>query len=323
MDPQLAQHLSALRQLAEQAQGMAGKALRELEKRDAEVSRVRTYAEKLERDLDSVSKALTEMKASRIGGGNGNPDIALIESIPGKRLPFDLFTVIAIGPDITNAVQQGSILVSQDGPFVAVGRFASLRSSYEYQAPNDQGSDSSFLGRSNGRFRPVSSSNDLLDALAGSFNPTSGIAFPGTGAAIYASPSNHSPFRTMEFDGLITFRDSGASYPRSNQPVPSSFWTQGINGLFQLAALDFFERGSALEFDVTPTHTNNPAVGNLSGYGPGVFPFIDSQYDHHEGINDPSDPNVTTDPVTRVENAFLHIGFHGIRIVQTRGPIQF
>ncbi|NLZ41371.1 MAG: hypothetical protein GX886_08990, partial [Comamonadaceae bacterium] len=184
-----------------------------------------------------------------------------------------------------------------------------------------------FQGRSFGRFRPIHSVNDWADAAAGVFNPITGLAFPGTGAAIYASPSNHSSFRTMEWDGVIEFFNQGAAYPRSNIQVPSAFWVSENNAAFQLGALDFFERGETMQWRVTPTHVNNPQAGNASAYGaapPNPFPFLGSQYDVHEGIVDPlivgADAN-TQDPVNRLPDGILTIGFHGYRIIQPPGPV--
>ena len=151
------------------------------------------------------------------------------------------------------------------------------------------------------------------------------IAFPGTGAPSYASPSNHSPYRSMEFDGRIEERALSNSFPRSNISVPSCFWTTQINSPFELGALDFYGRSDVIEFRVTPTHINNPNFGNLSGYGAGgVFPFLDSQYDHHEGINDQENPIVVAgdpDPVQRLPQGIIIIGLHGYRIIQPPGAV--
>ena len=140
-------------------------------------------------------------------------------------------------------------------------------------------------------------------------------------------PSNHSSFRTMEWDGVIEFYNQGAAYPRSNIQVPSAFWVSENNAPFQLGALDFFERGETLQWRVTPTHVNNPDAGNVSAFGGAAgnpFPFLDSQYDVHEGISDPIDPDATAntaDPVTRLPDGILTIGLHGYRIIQPPGPV--
>jgi hypothetical protein len=321
-----------LRSMQQQIGFAAGKSREleaELRNMSGDHALMRQELQRQQRELQNVADALMRVKAS---GGNAGPGgsvsdhIRYIESIPGRRVPFDMLVDIPIGANATGQ-QQGTVTVSQDGPFVAVARFAVFQSAFQFQFRDPQtGSLAAFQGRSFGRFRPIHSVNDWADATAGVFNPLAGIAFPGTGAAIYASPSNHSSFRTMEWDGVIEFFNQGAAYPRSNIQVPSAFWVSENNAAFQLAALDFFERGETLQWRVTPTHVNNPQAGNASAYGgPGnPFPFLGSQYDVHEGIVDPliSDADVTTpDPVTRLPDGILTIGFHGYRIIQPPGPV--
>lgn len=267
---------------------------------------------------EALKAALTRVEATR----SGSPKIQRVENIPGRRIPFDLLVDIPINAGIT-AVQQGTITISQEGPFVATARFATLLSVYEFQRrdPATQAL-ATFSGRSYGRYRPIHSAWDINDGQPFS-DVSMATAFPGTGAPHVASPSNQSPFRTMEGDFRIKFEDAGSSYPRSNNiEVPSTFWTQSINEPFNLGALDVFERGEVLSFKILPLHANNPPFGNISGFGvPNPnFPFIDSGWDAVEGINDQNDAAAnTTDPITRVPNAILTIGFHGYRIVQPPG----
>ena len=163
---------------------------------------------------------------------------------------------------------------------------------------------------------------DLSDSMLG-YQPVVGAALPGAGAGIYASPSNHSSFRSMEFDGLIEFINQGSGFRRQNIQLPSAFYTAEINSPFALGALDFFERGEVLEWNVTPLHSNNPLAGNVQGFGiGGVYPFLSSQYDVHEGILDPEVQDETTDPITRLPNGILIIGFHGYRIIQPPGTVS-
>jgi hypothetical protein len=285
---------------------------------------IRQELQRQQRDIQNIADALSMVKgAGGTGGGDyRTDDIRYIEQIPGRRVPFDMLVRIPIGNNIT-ALQQNSTTVSQDGPFVAVARFAAFQSVYQFSRrdPETQAL-ATFVGRSFGRFRPIHSAWDLNDAAAGVFQPTVGAALPGTGAGIYASPSNHSSFRTMEFDGIVTFLNQGSAYHRSNIEVPSAFWTEQINSPFQLGSFDFFERGETLQWQVTPLHVNNPGAGNLSGYGAGgTFPFIDSQYDVHEGVLDPENVDVTTDPIQRLPDGILFIGFHGFRVIQPPGPV--
>jgi hypothetical protein len=147
-------------------------------------------------------------------------------------------------------------------------------------------------------------------------------AFPGTGAPHVLSPSNGSPFRTMQPDFTVQFLNAGSSFPRSNIMVPSAFWTNQVNSRFDLAALDVFERGEVLQFNVLPLHANNPSYGNIQSFSTvnASFPFLGSGFDYLEGINDQASVAAAeTDPVTRLPNGILYIGFHGYRIVQPAG----
>jgi hypothetical protein len=325
---------AVIRQLQQQvgyAAGQARDVAGRLQAMGGDHALIRQELERQQRDLQNIAQAMQRVSASSSGSRILDPGwdtrIRYIESIPGRRIPFDFIVEIPIGNNI-NQLVQGTQTVSQDGPFIAVARYATFQSAAQFSFRDPTGNVANFQGRSFGRYRPIHSAWDLNDASAGVFQPTAGLAFPGTGNAIYASPSNHSSFRTMEFDGAITFLNSGSSYPRSNQgvPVPSAFYTQDINSPFQLAALDFFERGETLQWQVIPNHVNNPQAGNASGYGgpPGPFPFIGSQYDVHEGIVDPlipASPAGTPDPETRLFDGTLIIGFHGFRIEQPPGPV--
>lgn len=328
-----------LRNLQQQAGFAAGKT-RQLEQQVKQMggdhALIRQELQRQQRDFQNLADALSNAQGNGAGGGSVvsvgeggrslvryGEHVRYIEEIPGRRIPFDLVTDIPIGANIV-AQQQSTETISQDGPFVAVARFATFQSAFQFQLTDPEaGQPAGFQGRSFGRFRPIHSAWDVADAGAGVFNPVAGIAFPGTGAPIFASPSTHSSFRTMEFDGVIQFFNQGAAYPRSNVQIPSSFWTTQINSPFQLGALDFFERGETLQWQVTPTHVNNPDAGNCSGFagGPGVFPFLAQQYDVHEGVCDQFDENVQTDPVQRLPDGILVIGFHGFRIVQPPGPV--
>lgn len=251
--------------------------------------------------------------------GGENPSIQRIENIPGRRVPFDYLVDIPIGPNVTS-VQQGTITVSQEGPFVAVARYATFLSQYQFERQDETGARTTFSGRSFGRYRPIHSAWDLNDGQVVS-EVSQTVAFPGTGAPHVASPSNSSPFRTMEGDYRIQVINAGSSYPRSNIEVPSPFWTKNINEAFDLGALDFFERGEVMTFKILPTHANNAAYGNAFGFGAPnpLFPFVGSQWDSVEGISDPNTADLEADPITRAPQGVLTIGFHGYRIIQPAG----
>lgn len=305
---------------------------RALQQHNGDVALVKQELQRQERDIQNLADAISSVRG--VNGGGAGPiemrdgettfqeHIMYISQIPGRRVPFDLLVTIPIGSDV-RSVQQATSVISQDGPFVAVARYCAFQSTYQFTEIDPQtGGTTTFQGRSFGRFRPVHSVNDYNDSQA--FNPLTGIAPPGTGAPIYASPSNHSGFRTMEFDAVIKFLNQGSAYPRSNTEVPSALWVGDNNNAFQLGALDFFERGETLQWEVTPQHVNNPPAGNVSQFiAPNnVFPSADSQYDVHEGILDQSDPDATSDPITRVPQGLLIIGLHGFKIIQPPGPVR-
>jgi hypothetical protein len=315
----LEQHVYQLRQSV----GMALSKNRELEaalgQEQGENSRSRLELERLRADLNNLSQAMSKLTAQ----GSGAPEnVRYIEQIPGRRIPFDLMVNIPIGSGITSE-QQASTTISQDGPFVAVARYATFQSALQYTVTDTETSNvAAFQGRSFGRFRPIHSAWDINDGSP-QYQPTVGQAFPGTGGAILAAPSNHSSFRSMEFDGIIRFQNQGSAFQRQNVGLPSAFYSQQINAAFNLGALDFFERGEVLEWRVTPLHSNNPNFGNASAYAVGgVYPFLASQYDVHEGIVDPVVALQTTDPVVRLPEGILTIGFHGYRIVQPPGLVS-
>lgn len=265
-------------------------------------------------ELQSVVKRLQ-------GTRTGDPKVQLVENIPGRRIPFDYLVDIPINANETG-VQQGTITIDQDGPFVAVVRMATFVSQYGFQRTDPEtGNTATFQGRSFGRYRPIHSAWDVNDGQPPS-EVVQAVAFPGTGAPYVASVSNASPFRTMEPDFRIKFENQGSSFPRSNIEVPSPFWTKNICEPFNLGALDFFERGEVMVFKVIPLHINNPPFGNISGYGapnPNM-PFAASGWDRVEGINDQNDAAAgAVDPITRAPQGILTIGFHGFKVIQQPG----
>src|SRR5580692_5776057 len=164
--------------------------------------------------FDAVNARLDDIQKNFMvsrSGANNPPNIQHIENIPGRRVPFDLLVRIPIGANI-NSQQQGSILVSQEGPFVAVSRMAIFLSQYQVQRIDPvTGAKATFFGRSYGRYRPIHSTWDLMDGMPRQEVAQSGMAFPGTGAPHILSPSNGSPFRSMEADYTIKFLNAGSS----------------------------------------------------------------------------------------------------------------
>lgn len=310
--------------------------------------------DKADRRLSDLSKIAEAMRVARtgLGGPDGeqNPGVVRLEKIPGRRIPYTLLVDIPIGAD-TTSVRQQSVTVSQDGPFVAVKRMAIFTSAFELQATNEiTGNTVRLAGRSYGRQRPIHSAADFNDSqhaarsdsvawfLAACVGPPpAGTPLP---TATLAQPSNMSSFRTMEFDGRVTIINEGSGWPRQNISVPTSMWSGYVNSAFDLAALDLFERGEVLTISVQPTHVNNPAAGNVDGEcifpaaaaaGFLGFPFVSGQFDAHEGICTPNgvlaggasaidwEPS-GTDPIARLPDGILTIGWEGYRIVQSMAP---
>lgn len=341
-DPNLAQ---ALRQFAERFQGQLNHMAGALRQREGQVAA-------LEQQVRDLHGALASLRVTK--SDDRDPRVLRIEDMPGKRYPQTLLVEIPVGANVVGKQQQ-SLVIGQEGPFVAVKRFATFLSAYEFQAADPvSGATTRFTGRSYGRFRPVHSAHDIMDGAhnaygdAGFWYMTQLLNFATPAGTILPSgalglPSNMSSFRTMEFDGRVSVYVQGSGAPRQNIGVPSSLWVEGAGESFVLGALDFFERGDTMVFEVVPTHVNNPPAGNVNGSrvlpavgGLGVaagWPYIEGQFDAHEGIATPSasDVNVAdalrlpdllaTDNVTRLPNGILILGYEGFRIGQPISPV--
>ena len=178
----------------------------------------------------------------------------------------------------------------------------------------------------------------------GSVDPTNTLPnFPGTGRPLVVSPTSMSSGRSMGFDGTVAIVPQGAQFNRQNIPVPTSLWVDQFNGAVELGCYDVFEPGEQIVATVTPTHPNNPAFGNIQSlvalnadyaFDPatgaannnplpvGNWPWIQGQFDGHEGINDETllgDTSVDVDRVIRVPAGILVIGYMGFRIIQAPG----
>lgn len=317
----------------------------------------------LQRQLAELADIARGIRADQ--GRYVEPGTIRIEDIPGRRVPYTLCVDIAIGPDVTS-VRQASATISQEGPFVATKRVMAFQSAYEFQTTDPVTDAVARLpGRSFGRYRPVHSAADIADAQhnaqssasawyarASDLATAAGLRLP---SAVISLPSSASSFRTMEFDGRVLFINEGSSVPRQNlnNGIPTTMWCAGVNDPFELGALDFFERGEILTFQVTPLHGNNSQTGNVQGAN--IFgelssvaatteqwPFIAGLFDVHEGIASPSNGTspsasaagggeltafrqvtpITTDTVTRIPNGIVTIGFDGYKIWQPVGPVR-
>lgn len=266
--------------------------------------------------LNGMADVIRGLDVSKMSGGGGGgrangpmskirtdrgDSLLSIDMIPGRCYPYEATCDIAIDSNSTSQAQ-ATITINMDGPFVAVGRYAVFRSNYTFMV---SGADATYLGRSNGRFRPISSAQDTADALrafdqlnqyqqpyvgavvsagailpvgnpAGIY-PTTGAAagsadltnmlpnFPGTGRPLVASPFNASPFRTMSFDGLIAYETLGSQFRRQ--------WNQqGVPSHFwdtvkEMGCFDVFEPNDVVQIRATPLHPMNPEFGNIQGLG--------------------------------------------------------
>jgi len=308
------QRLSQAMNQIQRGHNFLGSALRRQEDRDG------ALMQQL-KDLSTVLEHTTQNNKGTSVYGEG---IERIESIPGRRVPFDMVLEIPIGDDIDTKLQD-SVPISNTGPFVAVARMATFLSEYQFSVVDQETlAVSSFNGRSFGRYRPIHSAWDINDGALDPQGALGALAAPGTGAPFWTSPTTHSPFRTMQTDLRIKQSEGGSSYPRSNRPVPSPFWTTQINSPFPLGALDFYARNEVVDFEVTPSHTNNPEAGNLQAFATPPYPFLGQQFDHHEGIADPQLGSVGADdpdPVTRLPRGTLFVVLHGYRIIQPPGVL--
>jgi hypothetical protein len=303
-------------------------------------------------NLGRVAEALT---ATRTGAsGESDPGTVRVENIPGKRVPYIALVEIPIQSNDTS-IREASWTVTQDGPFVATRRWATFLSSYEFQVTDViTGNRAKFPGRSYGRYRPAHSASDVNDALAqmsvsalwflnawggnGGTVPPAGALMPGAGLAL---PTNASSFRSMEFDGRVQIESAGATFPRQNKSVPSAWWAQENNGPVELSALDVFERGECITWKVQPNHVNNPPAGNVGGscVFPNAaatvngWPFVDGQYDPHEGVQTPSAVSIgagandwdflpiADDPIVRLPDGYIILAYEGYRIIQPPGMV--
>ena len=301
-------------------------------------------------ELSRVTASMHAKRSGRIWQGRST----MLEDIPGRRVPYVMVVDIPISSD-TTSVRESSVTISQEGPFVAVKRMATFQSALEYQVLTPSNTTARFTGRSFGRYRPIHSVCDVNDSQHNAYTDAAtwwlaAFAEPGliagtqlpTGALGLAS--NMSSFRTMEFDGRISVINAGSSYPRQNISVPSAFWAAECNTPVALGALDFFERGEVITIRVQPNHVNNAPAGNVDGdavfpfrsgtpaFGAGGYPFVEGQYDAHEGIAAPGSLQLetpagnplsatiaATDRVTRLPDGILTIAYEGYRIIQPPG----
>ena len=336
MNLQLREAVDQIRQefeskLARTAGGVRKEARDEIDRR----------AQAMNQQLSDMAAIAKELTATRSGPVTGDPGLIRVENIPGNRVPYIALVEIPINVDETSEREQ-DFLVTQDGPFVAVRRWATFLSAHQFQVTDPiTGLVSTLPGRTNGRYRPVHSADDAMDGVVHKSSaaewyvvekgaaPAAGHVLPG---AILSLPSSHSSFRSMEFDGRVQVRDDGSQFPRQNRAAPSAWWSNGNNGPVELGALDVFPRGCNINFKVQPNHVLNPSYGNAFGTAvfpnaPAGFPFSAGQFDPHEGIATPASNVIgaggvvdyvprTADNIVRLPSGFFIIALEGYRILQ-------
>ena len=267
--------------------------------------------------MRKIAGAVKELQVEAKSSSKRTDD-RYVEDIPGTRVPFDLLVAIPIASGESGPFTQTAV-VSADGPFVAVERVITFLSNLTFQVVGQGNDRPIFNGRSFGRYRPTHSGCDFLDAASGFTQPI-GRPSPGGGLFSLIDSNQHSPFRTMEWDGTVEVEAAGSGFRRQNYPVPSSIWCPGISAVSQLPAMDYFPPTTSINFTVRSNHINNPNAGNIQTLV-GALPYLDSQYDAHEGIVYGAavfDPT-TADAITRLPNGILVVGYRGYRIVQPQG----
>jgi hypothetical protein len=183
--------------------------------------------------------------------------IKYIEDIPGKRIPYMLNFEIELpsGVSPSGGVAQITTManqqffdvqqISMDGPFVATHYMGALQlktfSLGPTQArPQDAAAGQEVITPLTGRFRPLAST---ADAFSG--------AYIGPGTQTIAAV--HTP-RPGAIDFLWTLEDEGSRRSRQNQiPQPSRYFFTEVDRPYYLACSDFYERGSTIRINVSPT----------------------------------------------------------------------
>jgi hypothetical protein len=280
--------------------------------------------------VEKLARLEGAMDALKSGGPRGAvegpADLTYIESLPGRRVPFDIIVSIPIPANQTAPITQPYTL-STDGAFVATKRYAIFVSAYTFQVTVERAA-TRYNGRSYGRQRPISSHLDLMDAQQGwnDFWPYEDPDAFGCGqgatpplASIPSRPSSRSPFRTMEGDFYIQL--SNTVYPRQNTKVPSGLWAQGFDGVTPLSVQDYFAKAETINFEIEPMHPSNPEYGNVQSIL-GSMPYLAGQFDGHEGVHYPNGwvcLDAQADSIARNPAGWLIVGLQGYRIIEPPG----
>lgn len=284
--------------------------------------------------FSGMADLLKNMNISSLTGGSGSRklngpgaksfgsnSILTIDDIAGRCYPFEATCDIAINSSTTDT-QPGNIAINMDGPFVAVGRYAVFRSNYTFSVSGE----STYLGRSNGRFRSISSASDYVDALrafeqlnqyqpawVGAVVDSEDNVIPVSNPMGIHQSTNGGTFGTTDItNALPNFPGTGRPYvasPSNGSPYRTMGFdgliaydtggsnfrrtsnTQGIPSEFwdsvkEMGCYDVFEPNDVVQFRVTPTHPMNPQYGNIQGLGV-INPDYTFDPVNGQGTNDP------------------------------------
>lgn len=270
--------------------------------------------------LDQLQKALKKAQER----------IRYIEDIPGKRVPYFLgFQIELPAPSNPTTTIRGQRLsdakpVSMDGPFVCTTYMSAFLLKTFSVGPYGTEGD-----QTTGRPNDPPIGTEVITPLTGRFRPVASTADPFAGAYIGARVgSTTAPTAFVDAQGVQTFRpgivdflweisDVGIDRLRQNNvAMPSRYLYSEFDRPMYLAASDFFERGSQVQFTATFTRDVGFAEVNYAEL-PGGFA---------EGNgNPPPDPS-STSPDASVGRQVVALGgtlyFHmvGYKIVQAQSP---
>lgn len=312
--------LAAIDRLAKHVNALGGYVRGQLE------TKLQAGQQRIDQQLTDLAKVAGSIAIQHGGAGAGS--YVRPEDIPGKRIPYTVCIDIPISNGMVS-LQEQSYPIGMEGLFVAVRRMCTFQSFMQCQYTNPStNAISRFATRTYGRYRPVSSLADTLDAMASI--PLATVTQPlpnGLTPAAIQLPGTMSGFRSMEFDGRVLLIAAGSSVPRSNVALPTPGWSPGHGHWQDLGFVDIFERGELLQVQVTPSHVNNPPAGNVDGLNifgaPAAWPFLAGQYDAHEGIVTPGGVSVSggvvtriaADPMVRLPDGIFTVLFDGYRIM--------
>lgn len=271
--------------------------------------------------LDQLQKALKKAQER----------IRYIEDIPGKRVPYFLgFQIEVPGPANPTTNVRGQRLsdarpISMDGPFVcttymssfllktySIGPYGTIVDGQETGRPNDPPAGTEVITPLTGRFRPVAST---ADPFAGAYIGARVGSTTAPSALIDAQTVQ--TFRPGIVDFLWEISDVGVDRQRQNNvAMPSRYLYSEFDRPMYLAASDFFERGSQVQFAATFTRDIGFAEINYAELPNGFS----------EGTGDPPPDPSSTQPDSTAGRQVVSLGgtlyFHmvGYKILQAQSP---